>query len=403
MRLIGWEIRKILKRGATKVVMGIAFLWILVNMIPLGFSNYGFGVGVNAPSWQANHLIAESYQWAEPWRGPVTTEKLLAAREIALDTKEAYTAQDVVSDENGSGAWSLLESFAHILIYTNYADGFTFCSDIDRIPETAFTQVYTLREELVQQKLSLYPEPERSYLQALEAQVKTPFVYDWYQGHWHVLDFLDDTMFLVGVLICIALAPVFTVEVRTGSYRVTHCARHGRWGMSSAKVAAALLFAGVAFLAAMGLIFGIQLFYFGTRGLDCSLQLVMYQSVLPLTLGQVEAGLIAFGLISCLAAASVTIWLSSLFDSSFPVGILVLLFLVILRAVAMRVGSEDVLGLFAQAVPFQSQISEFGTVRAISVGGKVLWRPLVRVLFNVGETALFCPLAAWRYATRRIV
>lgn len=403
MRLIGWELRKILKRGITKVTMAIAFFWILVNMVLMGFSNYGFGVGVTAPSWQANQLIAESYQWAEPWCGPATTEKLLAAREIALDTKDAYTTQEVVSDENGSGAWSLLESFAHILIYTNYADGFTFCSDIDRIPEEAFLQVYSLREELVQQKLSLYPEPERRYLQALEAQVKTPFVYDWYQGHWHVLDFLDDTMFLVGVLICIALVPVFTVEVRTGSYRVTHCTRKGRWGLSSAKVAAALLFAGVAFLAAMGLIFGIQVFYFGTRGLDCSLQLVMYQSVLPLTLGQVEAGLIVFGLISCLAAAAVTIWLSALFDSSFPVGILVLFFLVILRAVAMRVGSEGVLGLFAQAVPFQSQISEFGTVRAVSIGGRMMWRPLVRVLFNVGEVALLCPLAAWRYATRRIV
>lgn len=402
MRLIGWEIYKILKRSTTKIVLALAVIWILSNMIPMGFGNYGFGTDVTAPSWQAHRLIAASYQWAEPWRGPLTTEKLLDARRKALETQQAYVGATTVSEENGAGAWSVMQSLAPLLINSGYAEGATFCSAFEQIPENAFRQITSLRASLVQQQFSYYEEPERRYLEKLEAQVKMPFWYDWYQGQWRVLDFMDDTLFLVGVLLCIALVPVFTEELRTGSYRVTHSTRNGRLPLGGSKIAAALIFAGLGFLGIVSIIVTIQLACFGTRGLRCSLQLVMYQSVLPLTLGQMELVLIGFGLLSCLAAASVTIFLSSLFDSSFPAGILMFCFLVLLRMVAMRQNGSGFLDLLAQSVPFQSQISEFGQVRAVTIGHWTVWRPLFRALLNGAFVVIFCPAAVWRYVARRV-
>lgn len=173
--------------------------------------------------------------------------------------------------------------------------------------------------------------------------------------------------------------------------------------MGSAKGIAALLFAGIAFLVAMGIIVTIQLFYFGTRGLQCSLQLVMYQSVLPITLGQMELALVLFGLFSCMAAAAVTIFFSAWFDNSFPAGILMFSVLVLLRIVAMRLGGSGLIGLLAQLVPFQTQVSEFGQVRAVTVAGWTVWRPVFRLLLNAGTMAILCPLAVWRYTTRWVV
>lgn len=403
MRLIGWELYKILKRRITKVVLAIALLWILANMIPMGFANYGFGTDVTAPSWQANRLIASSYEWAKPWQGPLTTEKLLQARQQALETQQAYLSEKTVYEENGAGAWSVVESLAYIWINAGYIDGGNFCSAFETIPEEAFYQVESIRKSLVQEQIAHYAAPEREYLQKLEAQVKMPFQYDWYQGQWRVLDYMDDTMFLVGVLICIALVPVFNEEIRTGSCRVTHCTKYGRFPMGSAKGIAALLFAGIAFLVAMGIIVTIQLFYFGTRGLQCSLQLVMYQSVLPITLGQMELALVLFGLFSCMAAAAVTIFFSAWFDNSFPAGILMFSVLVLLRIVAMRLGGSGLIGLLAQLVPFQTQVSEFGQVRAVTVAGWTVWRPVFRLLLNAGTMAILCPLAVWRYTTRWVV
>lgn len=403
MRLIGWELYKIVKRRMTKVVLIIALFWILANMIPMGFGNYGFGTDVLAPSWQAHQLIVSSYEWAEPWRGPLTTEKLLEARQKALETQQGYIHDKVLSKENCAGAWSVVESLAPILIDAGYAEGGTFCSEFDEIPEEAFVQVDAIRKSLVQQQLSDYAPQERAYLEKLESQVKMPFHYDWYQGHWRVLDYLDDTMFLVGVLICIALVPVFSEEIRTGSCRVTYTTKRGRLPMGRAKVVAALLFAGICFLGMMGILVAIQLFFFGTRGLGCSIQFLMYQSVLPINIGQMEIALIFFGLVSCMAAAALTAFLSSLFDSSFPAGILMFCFLVLLRIVVMQSDGNGVAALLAQMIPFQTQISEFGRVRAVTVAGWTVWRPIFRALLNLSFVVVLSPLSVRRYATRRIV
>ena len=53
MNLIWWELKKLLRRRMTKVLLAAGLVLAVVPPLSLGFANLGFGVEVTSPTWEA--------------------------------------------------------------------------------------------------------------------------------------------------------------------------------------------------------------------------------------------------------------------------------------------------------------------------------------------------------------
>ena len=261
------------------------------------------------------------------------------------------------------------------------------------------TGLYDQRTALLEQIYSGCTPAEQALLWAEEARVEKPFTYDWVDGHALALNELISAMFLVGLLLCAAVTPLFCGEVRSRVYTISHCARWGRGKLAAAKLGAALLFTGVGFTVFMGLFVAIQLAYFGTRGLSASVQLLSWSCMLPLTVGQTEALLLLSGLLSCLAGTAIAAALSAAFGSEFPAVLCLFGILVFLRQLVSYTG----IGTLAQTLPFLATLGELtGNTLITLPGGGVQLRFFFRLAAQPLYLVLLLPLA-WRVYTRRQV
>lgn len=395
MTLFGWELIKILKRRMTRVILAVSLVLAAGSALFLGFSNYSFGVEVAAPTWQARSRSVQATADAAAWHGPLTAETLCAARDRCrtvlqqpagdLDGADAYVAGDIlymaarVFTEAGEISWA------------------NWPAQSTALDDDALAQLYTLRARHVAAMIDAAPADRQAALRVLNDRVSIPFVYDWVDGHEAEIVQLGNVIFLVGLLLCAAVAPVFCGEVHTRVYTVSHCARHGRGRLAAAKLAAALVFAGGAFAVCTGVFVAVQLALFGARGLSASLQITAPDCVLPLSYGQAEAWLLLGGLVSCLAGVAITAALSARLDSEFPVLLVLFALLVFLRALVGAGMLGGPLEPLSQSLPFLSGLQEFLDNRLLALPAP-WYRLAVQPLYLV----VLLPLA-WRWYVRRQV
>lgn len=394
MTLVWWELKKILRRPLTRVLLGLCLALVTVEALVLGFGNYGFGEEVEAPTWEAHTRIVQATRDAAAWHGPLTAEKLLAARDDCRNGMEDPSAL-VQGDILYLAATALTEGGC-----ISWPD---WPAQLLALDDETLTSLYTLWDNTAEENIQSSPPAWQEPLRAMKARVKIPFVYDWVKGHYGALGMLDNLLFLLGLLLCGALAPVFCADVRTGVYTVSHCTRHGRGGLAAAKLGAALLFAGGGFAALTGVFAAIQLAMFGARGLSASVQVAAFQCLLPLTLGQTEALLLLCGLMSCLAGAAITAALSARMESEFPVLLCLVGVLVFLRALATGGLLQGLPDAVVQTLPFLTRLRELTDNIMITLpGGQAVPLPLYRLAAQPLYLAVLLPLAGRAYVRRQV-
>lgn len=67
MMLLGWETKKILKRRATRVILVLCLVLVLLAGTT-GFANLSFGTEVEAPTWEARVCCVQANRDAAAWR-----------------------------------------------------------------------------------------------------------------------------------------------------------------------------------------------------------------------------------------------------------------------------------------------------------------------------------------------
>lgn len=400
MTLFGWELKKILKRRMTWILLGLGLALAVVSALSLGFANLGFGVEVEAPTWEARSCSVRATRDAEAWHGPLTAETLAAAQEDMRAALAAGTGADTM-DAFVQG--NILYFAATVFTDAGVISWENWPARMAALDRGTLGSFYRQWDALTAQNIGAAPAAWQGTLQALKDRVPVPFTFDWVDGHSDEIAQLGDLLFLLGLLICAAVAPVFCEEVQTRVYTVSHCARHGRGRLAGAKLGAALLFACGAFLALAGAFVGVQLLMFGARGLSASMQVVSYQCLLPLTVGQTEGLLVVCGLVSCLAAVAVTAALSARFGSTFPVLLCIFGIFVFLRAVVLSGALGQVLAPMTQTLPFLTRFVEFTDNRLMDLpGGQAVPVVLYRLAVQPVYLAVFLPLA-WRWYVGRQV
>lgn len=80
MTLVWWELKKILKRRMTKVLLALCLALVVAESLSMGFANLGFGEQVEAPTWESRARSIQATRDAGAWHGPLTAETLLDAR-----------------------------------------------------------------------------------------------------------------------------------------------------------------------------------------------------------------------------------------------------------------------------------------------------------------------------------
>lgn len=405
MSLYRWELQKIWKRRSARVALALMLVWTMAAILVNAFYNNSYKVNDQTPRIPGPDEIANQLAWAEPWRGELTGAQLAAAQAIVYDlyrdpanlgpdgevTNEAW---DAVIRPMGSMTNTLMNIAAGVY-------GLPYAAWGELEPDRLLTY-YDDRAAAVDRWLqSQFADPaDRAMFEAQEAGVQTPFVYDWYSGQVTILQTIQDTMLGICLLLGIVLAPLFCGEVQSGVLAVSHCTRQGRGRLAAAKVGAALTVAVGAWAVVSVLLVASQLVFFGTRGLECPIQLLKPLATAPLTFGDCEVYALVFGLACCLGTVGITAGLSGVASASFPVmagvfGLLVLLPMfggmlpwAVQQAVALLPSAGDYYDLFRQ------NLYHIGPLR--------VWSPVMQLAVQPLYLAVLAPLA-WRVYVRREV
>ena len=405
MSLYRWELQKIWKRRSARVALALMLVWTMAGILVNTFYNNSHKEDGVTPCVPGPQEITNQLAWAEPWRGELTGTQLAAAQTTVDDLYRA-PANRGPDGEVTNEAWNAvvrpMGSMTNTLM--NIAAGvygLPYAAWGELEPDRLLTY-YDDRAAAVERWLQsqFADTADRAVFETQEAKVQTPFVYDWYSGQVTILQTIRDTMLGVCLLLGVALAPLFCGEVQSGVLAVSHCTRQGRGRLAAAKVGAALTVAAGARAVSRALLGAFQLYFFGTRGLDCPIQLLKPLATAPLTFGDCEVYALVFGLACCLGTVGITAGLSGVASASFPVmagvfGLLVLLPMfggmlpwAVQQAVALLPSAGDYYDLFRQ------NLYHIGPLR--------VWSPVMQLAVQPLYLAVLAPLA-WRVYVRREV
>ena len=192
--------------------------------------------------------------------------------------------------------------------------------------------------------------------------------------------------------ICIVIAPVFSGEYQAGTDAVILSAKYGKTKLTTAKIAASLLFGTAAFILHVVVACGLPLAAFGTDGWNLPLQIA--NTTIPYPYTFLQAALINIGVIYLvlLAMIGVTLLLSAKMKSPYAV----LIILVPLLSIPMFLtpnGTTGAYNLLLFLLPYRSTMPEFGKYISYQFGGMVFDVLTVRAVLYTVLTVIMLSLA----------
>lgn len=405
MKLYGWELFKIIRRPVSRVALLLAVCWTVFNMwINIYYGN-SYKINDALPRIPGPQEIQNQLNWAEDWRGPLTEEKMMEVQQLvyeAFQNPDNLDRQGEMREEVWNreirplvGIWNVISDFGGDVYKISYRDW-------QNTESVVLQNAYQDRKAAVEAWLQsqLRDAKDRALFEAQESKVQTPFVYDWYSGQYSVLSLMNRLTLGVCLLICVAMAPLFAGEVQAGVVAVSHCTRKGRESLTAAKIAAAITVSVGIWLICITVLFAMQMAYFGTRGLDCPIQLAKPLATAPLTFGQCEGYAVVLGLLSCLSATGITLFLSAKFNTTFPVfvcvfGLLVLLPLLgemmppaLQQIICLLPGAGDVFALFR--------------LNLYHLFGRPVWSAVMQMGIQLLYLLIGLPAAALLYLHREV-
>lgn len=408
MSLYFWEIKKTLRRRTSAVALGLALVLafgtaLLIGILDLDHSTWSSAGGrdehIDVPAWQE---VKNQIEWTKPWQGLLTEEKLIAAQEIYRKAVD----DPANSDEHGLlylDAWEtqVREPLGAMLDLLGNSAYKLYSAEQSAIEPAKYGEFYACRQALLEQDLAeqYKDEADRQFFLAMNAGVETPFAFGWYNGTYLFVALFDDTCQFIGMLLCIAMAPLFAGEVQT-SAAVLLAARHGRGRLARAKLAAALTVTAVVYLLCAGLYLAVQVAFVGTGGWALPIQLSDLLAPAAMTYAQAQIYDMALGLAHCLAAVAVTALASAMTGSPFAAMAAAAGVLVGLPALSNWLPA--VAGQVLAFLPFVTHYNELIHTNLLRLFGVRVWMPWARLAAQPLITLAVLPLAARGWTKRQV-
>lgn len=296
---------------------------------------------------------------------------------------------------------NLLNMIATTYAEPNFAAGYNSLTSIDVDDGADF---YGARQEKIEKILDTparrLSEAEKEYWLEKNSHVKTPFSYGYYEG-WEVFISCFELFVFPILAICMILCPVFSGEYQTGTDAVLLSAKYGKTKLTTAKIAASLLFGVAAFTLHAAVAFGITFMAYGTDGWDLPLQLAGTTVPYPFTFLQGTGIHLGIVYLVLFAMIGLTLFLSAKVKSPYFV-LLVLVPVIFLPMFLAPNGTAGLYSLTLFLTPYQSMIPAFGKYLTYSFGEVVLDAFSVRAILYALLAAVLLPLAGFGFRKHQV-
>ena len=397
--LVKYEFLKILRKKSTLIVMAVSliltgFLFGLPIIQYQTYNQAGVIKGTEGIAYEKEQYADLSVPLSEEYIAETireVQELFVNPDNIGYDGNEQF----LIGDAYWNGVApreKLLNLIANAYSKPNEILGYNNLPDLD-IKDGAF--FYQTMEEKIQTLLNnpsrKLSDEQKEYWDSMAGKVDTPLQYGYYEG-WEVIISSFELLMFALLAVCIVVAPVFSGEYQAGTDAVILSAKYGKTKLTTAKIAASLLFGTAAFILHIVVACGLPLAAFGADGWNLPLQIA--NTTIPYPLTFLQAVLINIGIIYLvlLAMVGLTLLLSAQLKSPY----LVLIILVPILFIPMFLtpnGTTGAYNLILFLLPYRSTMPEFGRYISYQFGGLVWDALTVRTILYAFLTVIMLPLA----------
>ena len=397
--LVKYEFLKILRKKSTLIVMAVSliltgFLFGLPIIQYQTYNQAGVIKGTEGIAYEKEQYADLSVPLSEEYIAETireVQELFVNPDNIGYDGNEQF----LIGDAYWNGVApreKLLNLIANAYSKPNEILGYNNLPDLD-IKDGAF--FYQTMEEKIQTLLNnpsrKLSDEQKEYWDSMAGKVDTPLQYGYYEG-WEVIISSFELLMFALLAVCIVVAPVFSGEYQAGTDAVILSAKYGKTKLTTAKIAASLLFGTAAFIIHVVVACGLPLAAFGADGWNLPLQIA--NTTIPYPLTFLQAVLINIGIIYLvlLAMVGLTLLLSAQLKSPY----LVLIILVPILFIPMFLtpnGTTGAYNLILFLLPYRSTMPEFGKYISYQFGGLVWDALTVRTILYAFLTVIMLPLA----------
>ncbi|SFD28149.1 ABC transporter permease [Clostridium uliginosum] len=346
MQILKYEMKKIFcKRSAiiSLIVLGVCLASSLFSS--LFQESYTDAAGNHIKGIKAVRLLKDEKM---KWNGILTEETI---RNVI---KENY---DINSDSKYAGInekreltneadiklanmqYSRMQGFMDIreLIMSSYCKiHFYDYEMIDRLSVDDADRFYSnrvdhLKEFLASDEASRLNANEKEYLINSAKNLTTPLKYSYADGWFKSFENSARVIFYLSFVICILMAPIFSVEYQTGSDVILLTTEHGKKKGIVYKLFAGLLSTSLVYWITVCIVFGFTFMIFGFEGGDSQIQAHFegWKSFYHITNSEAFLMILLLGYLGCLFISSLTMFLSSKVKTSFATIILIVLIIMV--------------------------------------------------------------------------
>ncbi|MGN0552077.1 MAG: ABC transporter permease [Oscillospiraceae bacterium] len=402
MSLFRWELTKIWRRRSTKISLFILVAYAVLSTV----YNAVFNLASDFEKADGIAEIARQYEFADSFRGELTEEKLTFAYHNLLT---AYSEENLVPNEYddtlnpSQEVWDKyvvpLGTMQNVLRNTYMClPEYSYFNSITDVPEEMIKDFYSIRDEIAEKQIysKVTDEKDRAFFLSQNEKASKPFYYDWYEGQ-EIFMLTISVVTVIAAFVCIIFtAPIFAAEYSERTAPMIMSARHGRKKIACAKLGAVLIFSCITYALGVGVFLCGQLYFLGTRGLDCPIQLIYPNRTVPLTIWGAEMYQIILGFLGCIAMTLITAFVSSVVNSSFPA--VAIPSAVMILSGFMGGNIPEALSFISVIIPFMSDYHELFHVNMYFH----VWSPYIILISPVVISAVFLPFASYKYIRHQV-
>ena len=283
-----FELKKIIGRKMTWVTIGAMLLLILAANVS--------GLFLKTASVDANGEITYKSGYEEVIETKNASKEIAGRRideDLLAEMKKAYDDMEIVSYDEETDHQIFREIYHYVINYVGYEE----VLDVDE------EKLYQVRKDTVAEE-NLYwklDEAKLHYWDRQEDKIEKPFIYEYKEGASLFFARINLLSYLLIALTAICLANFFGEEHVRRTDQIILCSKHGKLPVYLARMAAGITFGmgGTALFYLVQLL--VILAVYGTDGFSCALQLYLWMSSFPVSIG----GAILFLFFVSLAAAVV--------------------------------------------------------------------------------------------------
>lgn len=397
--LVKYEFLKMVRKKSTLIVMAVSliltgFLFGLPIMQYQIYNQDGVIKGTKGIAYEKERFADLSVPLSEEYVAETIREVqglFENPDNIGTDGNEQFLVGDAYW--NGiAPREKLLNLIADTYSSPNDRWGYNHLPDLDVKEGKPFYQAMKGKiQTLLDSPSRALSDEQKEYWGGMADKVDTPLQYGYYGG-WEIIISSFELLMFALLAICIVTAPVFSGEYQAGTDAVILSAKYGKTRLTTAKIAASLLFGTAAFILHVVVACGLPLAAFGIDGWNLPLQIANTTVPYPYTF--LQAVLINIGIIYLvlLAMIGLTLLLSAKMKSPY----LVLIILVPILFIPMFLtpnGTTGIYNLLLFLMPYRSTMPEFGKYISYQFGGLVLDAITVRAVLYAILTVIMLMLA----------